>query len=113
MAARLLPKMQTDISLMSDARKIIIDCKFTPEATQTHYDAETLRSAHLFQISSYLENQPDERFRNSCEGMLLYPTVNKTLTASYTDNGRVISIRTIKLNQSWQGIHDDLIALVA
>ena len=112
-AAGLLPKMQTDISLMSDARKIIVDCKFMPEATQTHYDAETLRSAHLFQISSYLENQPDERFRNSCEGMLLYPTVNKTLTASYTDKGRVISIRTINLNQSWQGIHDDLVALVA
>ena len=73
----------------------------------------TLRSVHLFQISSYLENQPDERFRNSCEGMLLYTTVNKTLTASYTDKGRVISIRTIKLNQSWQGIHDDLVALVA
>ena len=60
-----------------------------------------------------MENQPDERFRNSCEGMLLYPTVNKTLTASYTDKGRVISIRTIKLDQSWQGIHDDLVALVA
>ena len=39
--------------------------------------------------------------------------MNKTLTASYTDKGRVISIRTIKLNQSWQGIHDDLVALVA
>ena len=112
-AAGLLPKMQTDISLMSDTRKIIIDCKFTPEATQTHYEAETLRSAHLFQIFAYLENQPDERFRHSCEGMLLYPTVNKALTASYTDHGRVITIRTINLNQPWPGIHKDLLALVA
>jgi 5-methylcytosine-specific restriction enzyme subunit McrC len=112
-AAGLLPKMQTDISLMSDTRKIIIDCKFQPEATQTHYEAETLLSAHLFQIFAYLENQPDERFRHSCEAMLLYPTVNNALTASYTDHGRVITIRTINLNQPWQGIHKDLLALVA
>ena len=52
-AAGLLPKMQTDISLTSETRKIIIDCKFTPEALQKHYEAETLRSAHLYQINAY------------------------------------------------------------
>jgi hypothetical protein len=32
---------------------------------------------------------------------------------SYTEKGRKISIRTINLDQPWQSIHQDLLALVA
>ena len=112
-AAGLLPKMQTDISLTSDTRKIIIDCKFTPEATQHHYEAEKLRSSHLFQVNAYLDNLPEGKLTDTCDIMLLYPTVDSPLTASYADKGRKISIRTINLNQPWQSIHHDLLALVA
>src|SRR5260221_9160595 len=73
-AARLLPKMQTDISLTSATRKIIIDCKFTPEATQTHYEAEKLRSSHLFQLHAYISNL-EGKMADTCEIMVLYPTV--------------------------------------
>jgi hypothetical protein len=46
--------------------------------------------------------------------MLLYPATDSPLSASYADpKGRRISIRTINLNQPWQGIHRDLLALVA
>ena len=110
-AAGLLPKMQTDISLTADGRKIIIDCKYTPEATQHHYDANTLRSAHLYQINAYLDNLSSAD--SSCEAMLLYPTVDKPLLASYTHKAHRISIRTINLNQPWPEIHRDLLALVA
>lgn len=113
-AAGLLPKMQTDISLTSAARKIIIDCKFTPEATQQHYEAQTLRSSHLFQIHAYLSNLPEGKLTDICEMMLLYPTVDSPVFASYSDpKGRKISIRTINLNQPWQDIHKDLLTLVA
>jgi 5-methylcytosine-specific restriction enzyme subunit McrC len=108
-AAGLLPKMQTDISLTSATRKIIIDCKFTPEATQRHYEAEKLRSAHLYQINAYMDHQTFA----GCEMMLLYPTVDSPLSANFTHKGHKISIRTINLNQPWQGIHNDLLALVA
>lgn len=110
-AAGLLPKMQTDISLTAVGRKIIIDCKYTPEATQQHYESNTLRSAHLYQINAYLDNLSAED--GSCEAMLLYPTVDKVIAASYKHNAHRISIRTINLHQAWQGIHDDLLALVA
>jgi 5-methylcytosine-specific restriction enzyme subunit McrC len=112
-AAGLLPKMQTDISLTSDTRKIIIECKYTPEATQHHYEAETLRSSHLYQINAYLYNLPDGKLTDKCEAILLYPTVDLSLSASYTDKGRRISIRTINLDQPWQGIHQDLLSFVA
>ena len=110
-AAKLLPKMQTDISLEAGGRKIIIDCKYTPEATQTHYESESLRSEHLYQLHAYLSNLPDQGSR--CEGMLLYPEVDKTLAAVFTGNGRTISIRTVNLHKPWTAIHDDLLRLVA
>lgn len=110
----LLPKMQTDISLTSENRKIIIDCKFTPEATKTHYEGEKLRSAHLYQIYAYLNNLSEEKLSGSCEVMLLYPAVEKAIQGTWTDpKGRKISVRTINLNQPWPGIHSDLLALVA
>jgi 5-methylcytosine-specific restriction enzyme subunit McrC len=112
-AAGLLPKMQTDISLTSATRKIIIDCKFTPEATQHHYEAETLRSAHLYQINAYLTNLPAGKLTETCEMMLLYPMVDSPFSHNFMDRKHKISIRTIDLDQRWQGIHRDLLALVA
>lgn len=112
MAMSLLPKMQTDISLTSATRKIIIDCKFTPRATQRNYEAEKLRSEHLYQINAYMDNLEGE-WADTCQMMLLYPTVDLPFSANYSHTGHKISIRTINLNQPWQGIHHDLLALVA
>jgi 5-methylcytosine-specific restriction enzyme subunit McrC len=44
--------------------------------------------------------------------ILLYPTVDSELSASYKDKARTISIRTINLDQPWQGIHSDLLGLI-
>ncbi len=113
-SAELLPRMQTDISLTSDTRKIIIDCKFTPEATQRHYEAERLRSEHLYQIHAYLSNQPDSKLTETCEVMLLYPGMDeRPFSATYSYRSQIIKIRTINLKQRWQSIHDDLLAVVA
>ncbi len=109
-AAGLLPKMQTDVSLTADDRRIIIECKFTPKVTQHHYEAETLRSAHLYQLHAYLDNlQPEDAH---CEAILLYPTTDVHMTHSYMHKSHKISIRTIDLAQPWQRIHVDLLALV-
>ena len=110
-AGKLLPKMQTDISLEVEGRKIIIDCKYTPEATKLHYESEKLRSEHLYQLHAYLSNLPDQESR--CEGMLLYPEVDTPIAAVFTNNGRTMSIRTVNLHQSWATIHDSLLKLVA
>jgi len=112
-SSQLLPRMLTDISLTSDTRKIIIDCKFTPEATQQRYEAETLRSAHLYQINAYMDNLPESKLRDACQMILLYPTVGVPLSADFSHEGHKISIRTINLNQPWQSIHQDLLTLVA
>jgi 5-methylcytosine-specific restriction enzyme subunit McrC len=111
-AAGLLPKMQTDISLTSATRRIIIDCKYTPEATQHNFEADKLRSSHLFQIHAYMNNLPEGNLADVCEMMLLYPTIESPLSATYMDKLHKISIRMINLDQSWHKIHKDLLTLV-
>jgi 5-methylcytosine-specific restriction enzyme subunit McrC len=112
LSAKLLPKMQTDICLISDTRKIIIDCKFTPDATRQNFEAEKLREAHLYQIHAYMSNLPDGPSNESCEMMLLYPQAERPIRASYRAGKRKVSIRTIDLGQTPPGIHNDLLELV-
>jgi 5-methylcytosine-specific restriction enzyme subunit McrC len=110
-AKALLPRMLTDISLTSVTRKIIIDCKYTPKATQQNFEAQKLRSEHLYQINAYMQNLKGE-CADTCEMMLLYPTVEASLSVNYVHQLHKIGIRTINLSQPWRDIHRDLLSLV-
>lgn len=112
LSERLLPKMQTDVSLVSAGRKIILECKYTPEATKRHYDAEKLRSAHLYQVHAYMHNLSDAAFHGRCDAIILYPSMGEQLSAVYKDGLQSVSIRTINLDQPWPAIHSDLVRLV-
>lgn len=109
-----LPRMMTDVSLTSQSRKIIIECKYVPKAlNKGHWSTqEKLIRDHLFQLFAYVKNQANDVFRESCEGLLLYPTVGSPVSASYSDGRHRIRVRTIDLKQKWQGIHNDLLGLV-
>jgi 5-methylcytosine-specific restriction enzyme subunit McrC len=109
----LLPLMQTDISLTRNSRRIIIECKYTPEATQKNYESQKLRSTHLYQLNAYMANLPEDEISASCEFILLYPTVDASLAATYYQDGHCIRIHTINLHQPWAEIDRDLRALVA
>jgi 5-methylcytosine-specific restriction enzyme subunit McrC len=111
-ALEFLPVMQTDIVLSSIDRKIVIDTKFYSEALQRSQFKETVRSGHLYQILAYLRNIPVVG-AISLEGMLLYPTDDRTLELKYVLEGYPISIRTVNLNQPWQQLRQDLLELVA
>ena len=76
----------------SSTRKIIIDCKYTPEATKAHFGAEKLRSSHLFQIHAYMDNLPPDSLSDTCEMMLLYPTADTALSATFTHNAHSFKI---------------------
>ena len=60
-----------------------------------------------------MDNLPEGKLTDTCQMMLLYPTVDLPLSATFTHKGHQISIRTINLDQPWQSIHEDLLALVA
>jgi len=74
-SARVLPRMQTDVSLISEDRHIVIDTKFYREALQTYYGKQSIRPDNLNQLNSYLDNLEDgDGVSRRHEGMLLYPT---------------------------------------
>jgi 5-methylcytosine-specific restriction enzyme subunit McrC len=103
-----LPKMQTDISIKINDRKLIIDAKYYKETLQKYYDSEKIHSQHLYQLFAYLKNQEDEL----AEGILIYPTVQKSLSLAYTHEGHTIRIETLNLNQDWRGVKADLLGII-
>ncbi len=68
-------------------------------------------SAVAGQLGVSIDNLPPADA--GCEAMLLYPTTDKAMKHFYMRKAHKISIRTIDLGQPWQGIHKDLLALVA
>jgi 5-methylcytosine-specific restriction enzyme subunit McrC len=103
-----LPKMQTDISIKINDRKLIIDAKYYKETLQKYYDSEKIHSQNLYQLFAYLKNQEDEL----AEGILIYPTVQKSLSLAYTHEGHTIRIETLNLNQDWRGVKADLLRII-
>ena len=89
-------------------KKLIIDAKYYKETLQKYYDSEKVHSSHLYQLFAYLKNQEDIQ----AEGVLIYPTVQKTLSLAYTHEGHTIRIETLNLNQDWQGIRTDLLEII-
>lgn len=107
-----LPRMNTDITLKSDNRNIIIDTKFYRQALVSHHGKEMVRPDHLYQLFAYIKNAADHEAPHLYEGMLLYPSVDENLDLQYELQGHRISVRSINLNQDWKRIHKDLLAFV-
>jgi 5-methylcytosine-specific restriction enzyme subunit McrC len=103
-----LPKMQTDICIKINDRKLIIEAKYYKETLQKYYDSEKIHSQNLYQIFAYLKNQENEL----AEGILIYPTVQKPLSLAYTHEGHTIRIETLNLNQDWRGVKADLLRII-
>jgi 5-methylcytosine-specific restriction enzyme subunit McrC len=111
-----LPRMQTDITLEADDHKLIIDTKYYQQTLSVHFNTEKYHSTNLYQIYSYLTNlEKDTRNPNNltCDGMLLYPTTQSHLDATYTLGKHKLRIATVDLNQNWNIIHNRLLELIA
>lgn len=107
-----LPNMITDVSIIYPERKLIIDAKFYRSTLQTGpWGNESVHSKNLFQLFSYLKNSK-VRPGQVLEGMLLYPTVNRSLQERYLIHNFPVSVATINLDQPWHQIECDLLDLV-
>ena len=106
-----LPLMTTDISLISDDRKIIMDAKFYKNALSTYFDKDIIKSSHLYQLYAYLKNEKSEEHFKT-EGILIYPTVNQELSEDYIIDHHKVSIVTINLAQPWLNIEQDLLNII-
>lgn len=113
----LLPIMKTDISLLANDKKIIIDAKYYSEVLTGYYNQNRIRSSHLYQLFSYL-NHSDKNIVS--RGVLIYPLNNFYVNEKYDLPIQVgsqlmessISILTIDLSQNWYQIHQDLLNII-
>jgi 5-methylcytosine-specific restriction enzyme subunit McrC len=108
-----LPTMRTDIVLEAPDRCIVLDTKFYSEPLASRYGAKKVRSAHLYQVLTYLHNLAAHRAGGPPhEGMLLYPVVDEAFSFHYRLDGRAISVRSVNLDQPWPRVHDDMLGLL-
>lgn len=112
-SSKYLPQMQTDISIETDTRKIIIDTKFYKDAFTCNRGSKKLNSNNLYQIFAYLKNIEAKGGQNTkADGILLYPMVDQQMDYDYLIQGHKVMIRTVDLNQEWKSIYKRLIDIV-
>ena len=114
-AYRLLPVMETDVTLYNPRtkKKIILDAKYYKETLVSRYgEGGKIRREHLSQILTYVMNQENDAtpHTKATKGILVYPTIDTELDVSYVykDTNHVIRVSTVNLNQDWQMIEQRL-----
>ncbi len=112
-AIDLVPGLNTDVSLKSSDRSIILDCKFYGNAiSTTQYGTKTFQSGNLFQLYAYLRNVRVRPGWENTEGILLYPVTGESFDHQFELDSYPIRVTSIDLNQPWQRIHDVLLQLL-
>jgi 5-methylcytosine-specific restriction enzyme subunit McrC len=109
----IFPAMKTDIVLEDfvGASRIIIDTKFTEIVHTGWHREETLRSANIYQIYSYLrsQEQPGDSLSNRSTGILLHPSFGIDYNEAVELQGHVIRFMTIDLTLTSSEIKKSLL----
>ncbi|GAA5629342.1 protein McrC [Brucella sp. NBRC 12953] len=96
----ILPSMRADMMFeQAGIRRIILDTKFTNIMSPRSYGSEGIKSAHLYQIYSYLRSQVSrgDDLADTAEGILLHPAVNRHLDENVTIQGHRLRFVTVDL----------------
>jgi 5-methylcytosine-specific restriction enzyme subunit McrC len=111
---RMLPIMRTDVVLTSNDRRIVLDTKYYEHVFQEYRGTPKIRSTHLYQILSYLNNLSAASAERapSPEGVLLYPAVGERFHKPYTLLGHRVVVQSVDLNRPWRSIHQELLQAV-
>ncbi|ABF42753.1 McrC protein [Candidatus Koribacter versatilis Ellin345] len=114
LSSALLPKMQTDVCITTEAKRILVECKYVDDPLEQREEmAPKLITTHLYQVNAYLDNWPDLPLYRSSRAILLYPLATRPIAVEFTRaDGQLLSVRTLNLAQQWSAIHQDLLRLV-
>lgn len=104
-----LPIMETDITLRSRERTIVMDAKFYKETLVSRGGAGKVRSGHLYQLFAYLEHAGTRTPHLPCDGVLIYPTVGVDVALRYRIRDHNVLVKTVNLGREWPDIHQDLL----
>lgn len=110
---RFLPIMQTDITLFTPEKTMIIDTKYYTKTMSSYQETQKMHSNNLYQIFTYVKNY-DKDYKGDVEGMLLYAQTDEIikLNYSYPMRGNTIGARTLDLNQEFKTISSQLDSIV-
>jgi 5-methylcytosine-specific restriction enzyme subunit McrC len=112
-ARALLPEMATDVCLDSPSRKIVIECKFTPNVLKENWGKLSARSEHLYQLFAYLKQLEGRGGAHEhCEGLLLYPTATHAVDFVFDTQGHTVRVVTLDLRETWSDIKIRLLNLL-
>jgi len=106
----LIPKMTTDISMIFNNEKLIVDTKYYQQALSEHWGKSSIKAANLYQLFAYLVNYAATTGKRS-SGMLLYPKVDRHLRETYQIRGFDIRVCTVDLSSDWKDIRRELLEL--
>ena len=108
----ILPGMCADIVLDSPhpSTRTVIDTKFTSLITKGWYRDEVIKSGYIYQIYAYLRSQENcgDDHANGASGMLLYPSIGKTIDETVVIQGHAIRFATLDLNSGAREIRTRL-----
>ncbi len=106
-----LPKMKSDIMLRKKNRVLIIDAKYYGGSMQKNYGEYTLRSAHLYQIFTYVKNQQMNEPDHQVVGLLLYAKTDEGVfpNSDYLMSGSRIAAKTLDLEGDFDAIKSSLL----
>ena len=112
----MLPNLLSDITLEYGNKVLIIDAKYYSHIMQNRYEKETIRSANMFQIFTYVKNKEAELMDKPHEvaGMLLYAQTDNGTQPDYRYkmSGNMISVKTLNLNCDFEDIRRQLNGIV-
>ena len=82
-----------------------MDAKYYSQTLQQQFHKETLHSANLYQIYTYVKNQ-DAAHTGNVSGLLVYAKTQEAITPDCLFNlgGNQIGARTLDLNQDFRQI---------
>lgn len=105
----MLPIMQSDIMLKKGEKTLIIDAKYYEHTMQSRFHTNTLHSANLYQIFTYVKNLDKENTGN-VSGLLLYAKTDEFVhpNNSYKMGGNRIAAKTLDLNCDFSKIKEQL-----
>lgn len=108
----MLPVMQSDITLTSGNKTLIIDAKYYEHTMQSRYGINKLHSNNLYQIFTYVKNKA--AFGGEVSGILLYAKTDEAVqpNSTYQMSGNQISVKTLDLNCEFSHIKSQLNGLL-
>jgi 5-methylcytosine-specific restriction enzyme subunit McrC len=108
-----LPAMQTDITLQSFDRTIIMDTKFYGQILSGR-GSPKVQSSHLYQIMTYLTQwHAQNQQAPKPSGLLLYArTQEQDLDLRYVISGFELRVKTVDLRKPWREVDASLLELL-